>query len=558
MIGPKKVPALLHPFNKIGLCFSGGGYRASAFSLGVLAYLDRVPFGRRKLLDHVTAISTVSGGTITGASFATSVAKQEPFSLFYSRLYTFLDEDMLLERAKAIMLDNTYWTGTSKRRTLINAFAAAYEELLVQGDFDDLNELLKSHTLKYVCFNATEFSYGLTFRFQNTGTFGNHFLKNKNLNAIKGRIKIADVIASSSCFPVGFEPLLFPDDYFSDHQDEAYLTLKEQPIFAAGVGIMDGGIVDNQGIGSMVKIDQSRKEDLPLDLVVVNDVGSFAMPRWEPSVERPQNSLTGSLKHYLTKITDYFKLKPIYWLSLLLGLSLLGYSSFAAGTNTSFLLGISGGYLAGVGTVLTLLGIIGTLWSISIQQKAVGLLKANIPQVLWDDLDSLQKLDVSVIQRMLMERISSSFTMINYIFIRQLRRLNYELLFSKEQYKNRRISTTIYQMSEAKSTLETIEEREYKQHCISEIKGLGKIRKSAKIASKMPTTLWWNAEDRKRNRLDNIVACGQFTTCFNLIDYIEKLPVDMRNEEIDMLLEFLKKDWQQFKIEPLAFLPHVK
>lgn len=27
----------LNPFESIGLCFSGGGYRASAFSLGILS-----------------------------------------------------------------------------------------------------------------------------------------------------------------------------------------------------------------------------------------------------------------------------------------------------------------------------------------------------------------------------------------------------------------------------------------------------------------------------------------------------------------------------------------
>lgn len=556
MKGPKQVPVLLHPLHKIGLCFSGGGYRAAAFSLGVLAYLDRLPFVKGKLLDHVTAISTVSGGTLTGATYALSVARQQAFTDFYRDFYRFLDEDKLLERAKAIMLDNAYWRRTSKRRTMINAFAQAYEDLLVQGSFGDLDVLQKSSSLKYICVNATEFSFGLTFRFQNTGAFGNHFLKSRKLNAIKDQVRIADAIASSSCFPVGFEPLLFPDDYFPDHQDEGYKALKELPVFSTGVGIMDGGIVDNQGIGSMVKIDQSQKEGLPLDLIVVNDVGSFAMPPWEAAAERPTNSLTGSLKNYLSKITDYFKLKPIYWLSLVLGLFLLGVSLFKS--DFPSWLSIAGGYLAGIGTVLTLLGIVGTLWSITIQQKAVRLLKANVPQVLWDDLDSLQKLDVSVIQRMLLERISSSFTMINYIFIRQLRRLNYELLFSKDHYKNRRISTTIYQLTEVKSTLDTMEERENKQQCISEIPNLGKIKKAARIASEMPTTLWWNPEDRKAQRLDYIIACGQFTTCFNLITYIEKLPLDMKNHDTDMLLAFLKADWEQFKKNPLTHLPHTK
>ena len=43
----------------LGLSFSGGGYRAAAFSLGVLALLKDL-----ELLERVTVLSGVSGGSI--------------------------------------------------------------------------------------------------------------------------------------------------------------------------------------------------------------------------------------------------------------------------------------------------------------------------------------------------------------------------------------------------------------------------------------------------------------------------------------------------------------
>jgi predicted acylesterase/phospholipase RssA len=49
----------------IGLCFSGGGFRASFFALGVLRYLAEAG-----VIDRVAAVSAVSGGSIAAAAAA--------------------------------------------------------------------------------------------------------------------------------------------------------------------------------------------------------------------------------------------------------------------------------------------------------------------------------------------------------------------------------------------------------------------------------------------------------------------------------------------------------
>ena len=56
--------------SSIGICLSGGGYRAAAFHLGALAYLDHAG-----LATKLRAISTVSGGTFTGARYALSCVR---------------------------------------------------------------------------------------------------------------------------------------------------------------------------------------------------------------------------------------------------------------------------------------------------------------------------------------------------------------------------------------------------------------------------------------------------------------------------------------------------
>ena len=50
--------------NRLGVSLSGGGYRASAFHIGTLRALHKL-----KLLGRVNVLSTISGGSITGAAY---------------------------------------------------------------------------------------------------------------------------------------------------------------------------------------------------------------------------------------------------------------------------------------------------------------------------------------------------------------------------------------------------------------------------------------------------------------------------------------------------------
>lgn len=50
---------------RIGLCLSGGGFRAALYGLGVVRYLAEAG-----LLSHVQAVSAVSGGSVAAAVLA--------------------------------------------------------------------------------------------------------------------------------------------------------------------------------------------------------------------------------------------------------------------------------------------------------------------------------------------------------------------------------------------------------------------------------------------------------------------------------------------------------
>ncbi|MBL4821525.1 MAG: patatin-like phospholipase family protein [Gammaproteobacteria bacterium] len=546
------------PFENIGLCFSGGGYRATFFALGVLSYLDHVSYKNKPLLEMVKALSTVSGGTLTGVGYAKAV--QEPdydFKAFFKRFYnTFTPEnDILLETAISKLEDDAVWKDNPyKKRSLINAFALTYAEMpLFEGSFenfkgDDIKQL------EQVCFNATDFSFGLSYRFQNKGYFGNNPLYKENqkeINALRNKVKLGDVIASSSCFPVGFEPLVFPDDYFENHNDPDYKNLKELDRFIDGVGIMDGGIADNQGIGSMMLINDRIENGL--DLIIVNDVGSYKMTPWQQDTTTIGKSFT--IKHATNKILQYFTIKPLYWITLLLGLGIILLNNMLVFGSAAYTgLYIFGSALMGIGLLLTIFGLVAFVIKASVLSRLKTLFKKNVPEALLDDVLTFQKLDISLIQRMLTERFTSAMVMINDVFLKQLRRLNYDLFYSKVELTNKRITTTVYKLNGQKTPYSATNYN--KAITPSPSKNLKSV---SLTASETPTTLWWDKTDIAKNRMETLIACGQFTVCYELMDYILKLKADKDNQindftQIDTLYNALEADWKSFNKKPLWLL----
>jgi hypothetical protein len=544
------------PFENIGLCFSGGGYRASFFALGILSYLDHISYKGKSLLNSVKAISTVSGGTLTGVGYARALQSEDyNFKSFYKTFYTEFtpENDILLATAISKLEDDTIWKANPyKKRSLINAFALTYAEMHVfEGSFENFKKD-KIKQLENVCFNATDFSFGLTFRFQNGGYFGNTPLyksNQKEVDALRNQVRLGDVIASSSCFPLGFEPLVFPDDYFKNHKDPDYIKLKKLDNFIDGVGIMDGGIADNQGIGSMMLINERMGDKL--DLIIVNDVGSYKMPPWKQDTAKVGTSST--VERAINKILEYFTIKPLYWITLIIGLLIILLNDMLFfGPNAYTGLYIFGSVIMGMGMLLTIFGLVASVIKASVLSRMKTIFKKNVPEPLLDDILTFQKLDISLIQRMMKDRITSTSVMINDVFLKQMRRLNYDLFYSKDKLKNKRITATVYKLNGQKTAY-------------SNGLGYNKAIKPAPspnlesvclIASETPTTLWWDKTDVDKDRMDTLIACGQFTLCYELMDYILNLKADMDTQvedftEIDSLYKALEANWKEFNKNPL-------
>ena len=63
--------------------------------------------------------------------------------------------------------------------------------------------------------------------------------------------------------------------------------------------------------------------------------------------------------------------------------------------------------------------------------------------------------------------------------------------------------------------------------------------------------------------METLIACGQFTACYELMDYILELKKDENSgvsdfAELDKLYEALENDWKAFNKSPLWLVDALK
>jgi predicted acylesterase/phospholipase RssA len=533
----------------IALAFSGGGYRAASFSLGVLSYLNNVKTGNESLLQSVSVLSTVSGGTITGAKYAVGIKNGKSMAEIYDELYSFMSGVDLIKHALDRLSSNEGWTET-RVKSLINAVADVYDKhLFSHAKFGPLLSDQNPTHLKHISFNATEFANALQFRFQrsepgrNEGVRG--IIGNTNFRvpmAVAENIRMADIMASSSCFPGGFEPINFPNDFILPDTPEVKQLKAETDKYP--VGLMDGGIVDNQGLEPVLLADLRMKRNqaaqLPatehaLDLIVAVDVASPYMEEYVASAQGKMN--------FWRKLTP----AAIFTINTILLLASVALLIYAVRENQIGLIILA----TAVGTLNLLVFIIARIIK--------GLPKKfSVPQVFMDPLGKLLKLKLFVYENLIMNRTKSLLKLSNEVFLKHVRRLNYRMVFNDETWKNRRVMCAIYELRDGEKAISS----KLKSGTLPpELKPSEAIEKAARRASGMGTTLWFTqdelatTQETKENMLDTVIACGQFTMCWNLLEYIVNLKKDNANTTAahTALLaceDAIRADWEEFKANP--------
>jgi predicted acylesterase/phospholipase RssA len=552
------------PFGRIAICCSGGGYRAATFHLGALSYLNKLNFENQPLLENVKAISTVSGGTITGVVYALQRQQGKSFDEIYDFIVDKLRRVDLVRMGLAKLNEGASWDNPHKRKNLINAFAEIYDTEFTLGETFDVFENMHRCHLEEVMFNATDFRTGVIFRFQSGGRFGNYHQSVKR--SVWEEVKLADVIAASSCFTGGFEPIEWPRDFI--HSES--LDLAEEAPLMHSVGLMDGGIYDNQGLDSIL-LAENRVATDPYDLIIVSDVTS---PYMNPFKFLEDKGNTGWRKwNYAgvrSKVTrGYSRIKwGLLTLLIVSAIYLLieGSDSLISGIMLSL------GILA-LALLLTIQKIRKKIENYLLDVKTY-LEKELADDIPLDDLKSLQfsKIPFKNLEPLIVDRIKSLITLVSEVFLKTVRRLVYGRLYLSEDHQFRRVSNLIRELT--REDFEVKRERNRKEpDYFQNIPGcdpilLGtydqvigpKLQEVAETAAGFGTTLWFTQTEKLGDILNTLIACGQASMCFNLMKYLVELrftpdngysdlPVE-KKLEIENLWYQCLEDWKRFKGEP--------
>jgi predicted acylesterase/phospholipase RssA len=555
------------PLAKIALSCSGGGYRAASFHLGTMSYLNRLQYQNKPLLENVTMLSTVSGGTITGIVYSLQKQEGKTFDDVYHFLMDKLKNLDLLKLGIEKLNPGAPWQNPYKQKNLINAFAELYDEHFTNHATFAALDNMTCH-LEAVAFNSTEFDHALNFRFRNKGTgfFGNFYLRVTNA---QGReIKLADAMAASSCFPGGFEPILWPGDFIHDGADNLIAIKDEAP-----TGLMDGGIYDNQGIDSILKY---KDAEVPyFDLVLISDVASPYMNPYKPVPDVPKKGILTMTVGQARKRIKLINTLLDIGMPLLVAITALLplHWDYANTTRTGLCIGAAASILLGWLVKLFVFGkgkkLVSHLWQF-IQNK--------IPPFYWQKLSAfkLDELSIHRAEPLLFDRLNSLISLLLDVFLKVVRRLNYNILYSDDRLRFRRMSNLIKELTEedytnrSKRPVDRIEKTaawraNSSQREPYDVTVGKKIKQVAEEAGSFGTTLWFTDKDQLDDMLNKLVATGQFTLCYNMIEYLEililggdngfdNLPAETRDALRDVLAQ-CKDDWARFQDDPL-FMVH--
>lgn len=240
----------------LGIAFSGGGTRAAALSYGVMLELrdTRVLMGgkEQRLLDAVSAISSVSGGSFTSAYYG----------LYGDRLFVDFEERFLRQDVEGVLLRgllNPLRWFSSRGRTEM-AVAYYQESLFGEATFTDL--MRKDSPL--ILINTSDLSFGARFSFVQE-----YFdLLCSDLTSFA----LARAVTASSAVPVLFDPVVVENYAGCAKRLPAWLVAAQQRdsdnpnlrmIVQGDVSyedkvahkfaqFVDGGITDNLGLRAML------------------------------------------------------------------------------------------------------------------------------------------------------------------------------------------------------------------------------------------------------------------------------------------------------------------
>jgi NTE family protein len=255
--------------NSIGLCLSGGGYRAMIFHVGVIWRLNELGY-----LPKLARISSVSGGSITAGLLGMKWSK---LTFNAQGVATNLVEEFVQPlRAFAKETVDVWAVGIGA----LNPLRSISEE--VQGAYS--KHLFGDATLQDLpdsprfVINATNIQSGVLFRFSKPYQ-GDYRIG----RILKPATPLAQAVAASSAFPPILSPCVLTVNPANFEADDSKIPadLKGKD-FRSDIFLADGGVYDNLGLETVWKRCKT---------VLVSDAGQKIGDETKPATDWPRHAV---------------------------------------------------------------------------------------------------------------------------------------------------------------------------------------------------------------------------------------------------------------------------
>jgi hypothetical protein len=342
------------------------------------------------------------------------------------------------------------------------------------------------------------------------------------------------------------------------------------------VALMDGGVYDNQGIFSVLRVlgltyDTKDSSDAytPSDnsLKGILGAGSVGDKKADKDIDLFIVSDTPLREEPIYKIgahpegAGFLDLSKLKWMAgvaafLLLGSILfLGYryiDTMLEKGHFGQVLNIIVDIFAHVVPLVLLLACVGGYFFLTFKLKnyldnsAAFINNKGLKEKLWNLIKRRKFADLGY---MIQSRLGSAFAMSSDVFMNRIRFLGYARLLNIPALKNKTIINVIDSVVREKGKSggdggQNIDKRKIIPKRLKEI-----VAK----ASKTPTQFWLAEEDWR-----DLIACGQATMCYNLLRHMNQMGIDnsavAQNDHFKELYQKASNDWEKLKADPYCLL----
>lgn len=304
--------------HKIGLSFSGGGYRAAAFHIGTLSKLKEMG-----VIEKVDVLSTISGGSITGACFCLTDKNYEDFekelknSLITKSVirYVLLSRHSILAYLIAFILLSAFFYFPFTSHAWLSPILIGVVVILIcffQYKIWDISAIIekaydsffyKKATLKDLC-NQPLLAIGSTniqtcrpFTFSKNKMEDSSYAYRKHpIKFLHNEFPVSRAVMASSCVPFAFTPVSINKEYFVNPSDAEEVDPQ----------LIDGGVYDNQGIQKITQPGSSYE----CDIIITSDAGN-KLP-FSKSYNNVFVLLIRTMDVFMTRIKNFQMAQNVY------------------------------------------------------------------------------------------------------------------------------------------------------------------------------------------------------------------------------------------------------